>query len=252
MLPSRTHEQVEKLKVTVTPADQIEKAAAKRVKNKRGPGKRKGKKAHRAESEDEEDEAGDEPEEEDMGSGELAGGEATGSGEAEKEDNDEEDEAGDRRPAKRKAPKSKATPKATAKASAKAKAKGKAKAKAKAKSVAKDKPEDKPAVKPKAGAKKTEIKEPVETEALGASVKQRRVDLAPRRWVYEILKDQTYGCAGCRFLFGGCTGCRKDSFRGKGPHDFAASEEYVSALAKLDAVVEEKPAKRRRGSPSDL
>lgn len=35
-----------------------------------------------------------------------------------------------------------------------------------------------------------------------------------KRWVYEILPNQVYGCKTCRFIFGGCKTCRKEGFRG--------------------------------------
>ena len=33
-------------------------------------------------------------------------------------------------------------------------------------------------------------------------------------WVYEILPGQYYGCRSCRFIYGGCGHCQKDTFRG--------------------------------------
>ena len=149
------------------------------------------------------------------------------------------------------AEKPKGVPKAKAKASgkAKAKAKGLPKAKAKAKGLPKakakalakksDEPKSKGKGKPKAKAKAAaddveDPAEPEEIETLGSSVRQRRIDLGGRRWVYEVLPDQTLGCAGCRLLFGGCIACRKEGFRGKTAQAFAQTHEYVVALSWLD------------------
>ena len=149
------------------------------------------------------------------------------------------------------AEKPKGVPKAKAKASgkAKAKAKGLPKAKAKAKRLPKakakalakksDEPKSKGKGKPKAKAKAAaddveDPAEPEEIETLGSSVRQRRIDLGGRRWVYEVLPDQTLGCAGCRLLFGGCIACRKEGFRGKTAQAFAQTHEYVVALSWLD------------------
>ena len=45
-------------------------------------------------------------------------------------------------------------------------------------------------------------------------VYQERVKVG-KSWRYEVLEGQTLGCSNCRFIWGGCTACRKASFRGK-------------------------------------
>ena len=151
------------------------------------------------------------------------------------------------RKAKTKA-KAKASAKAKAKASAKAKAKASAKAKAKASGTAKAKASGKAKAKAsgkakakasaKAKSKKGKKKpDPDDDENAEDAVKhghQRRVWLGPKKWVFEILEDQVYGCSNCRFIFGGCKPCFKDSFRGLRAEDLKASESYQMALAELD------------------
>ena len=45
-------------------------------------------------------------------------------------------------------------------------------------------------------------------------VHQGRVKVG-KSWRYEVLEGQTFGCSNCRFIWGGCTACRKATFRGK-------------------------------------
>ena len=51
-----------------------------------------------------------------------------------------------------------------------------------------------------------------------AKVNQTRVGDG-KNWRYEVLPDQIYGCTNCRFIYGGCRNCKKDTFRGKTAHD---------------------------------
>lgn len=66
--------------------------------------------------------------------------------------------------------------------------------------------------------KKTSAKEEVASSSWEPSawreVHQNRVKLG-RSWRYEVLEGQVWGCSNCRFIWGGCTACRKASFRGK-------------------------------------
>ena len=47
------------------------------------------------------------------------------------------------------------------------------------------------------------------------------------RWVYQVLADQTLGCANCRFIYNGCAHCRKPSFRGKSAETMRNEQESV-------------------------
>ena len=76
--------------------------------------------------------------------------------------------------------------------------------------------------------------------------KQRHIQLGGKRWIYEILPHQSLGCAGCRFIFGGCFACQKESFRGQDARSMRKSEAYVEALAALDSGSEPKSKKPRR------
>ena len=35
-----------------------------------------------------------------------------------------------------------------------------------------------------------------------------------KKWQYEILPNQVFGCRSCRFIYGGCQTCQKPTFRG--------------------------------------
>ena len=87
---------------------------------------------------------------------------------------------------------------------------------------------------------------------------QRRVQLGPKSWVYEVLEGQTLGCAGCRFIFMGCKACKKITFRGRGVDFLIHDDSYQKALAALNGEEAEGSAdkgakktsgKKKRGSP---
>lgn len=50
-------------------------------------------------------------------------------------------------------------------------------------------------------------------------VHQDRVDLGSGKWRYEVLEKQVFGCANCRFIYGGCRVCQKSTFRGRSAKD---------------------------------
>ena len=131
--------------------------------------------------------------------------------------------------------KAKALPKKKAKAKAKALPKGKAKAKAKALPKGKAKAKAKALPKGKAKAKgKAKKKTDAEVSDAGHD-HQRHIWLGPRKWVFEILPNQKYGCSNCRYIFGGCKPCVRPSFRGTRAQDFAQDSVYQQALAELDS-----------------
>ena len=182
---------------------------------------------------------------------------------------DEADPGCKSKPKARAKPKAKAKAKATAKAKAKAKEtpkkaakpKGKATSKAKAKSKACKR---KAAAKAKSKASKNSAtpepahdseREPRKSRApsLGDDFKQRRIEMPGGRWVFEILEGQELGCAGCRYIYNGCEGCRKDSFKGRNATKMWWSPPYQAALAAIEGDCaqpampeDEEPMKRRR------
>ena len=147
-----------------------------------------------------------------------------------------------------KSKKAKTVPKAKAKAKAKGKAKASLKAKAKASPKAKAKASPKAKAKCVAKVKAAEAatpskaklaKAPCEEEAVDEDEwthgKQRKVWLG-HRWLFDVLEEQTLGCSNCRFIFWGCTACRKTSFRGKSAEQMRGdpgNPEYQAALANL-------------------
>ena len=148
--------------------------------------------------------------------------------------------------------KGKAMPKAKAKSKAKAlpkaKAKSKAKAKPKAKTSKKDvakakaTPEAKSKTKRRAAcAEDDEEPKDVKTKATKGEVhghpRQRRVKAGDgsKKWWFEILSSQYYGCPSCRFIFNGCPTCKVPGYRGRRATEFWYSDQYQSALALLDA-----------------
>ena len=144
-----------------------------------------------------------------------------------------------------KSKKAKTVPKATAKAKAKWKAKARPKAKAKASPKAKAKASPKAKAKGVAKVKAAEAATPSKAKLAKAPCEEEAVDEdewthgKPRkvwlghRWLFEILEEQTRGCSNCRFIFWGCTACRKTSFRGKSAEHTRGDPEYQAALANL-------------------
>lgn len=45
-----------------------------------------------------------------------------------------------------------------------------------------------------------------------------------RKWVYQVLPGQLFGCPSCRPIFNGCKGCRKDGYTGKRAAEMLASQ----------------------------
>ena len=89
-----------------------------------------------------------------------------------------------------------------------------------------------------------------------AENKQRHIKLGGKRWIYEILPNQSLGCAGCRFIFGGCFACQKERFRGQNAQAMMMSEAYQNAVAELDGtgpVTKKAKAKKvkRAAAPDD-
>ena len=143
-------------------------------------------------------------------------------------------------------PKSKGLPKGKAKAKAKAFAKAKAKAKAKATAKGKAKSMAKAKASPKAKGKSKKPSAEGETDTASGARKGRkaaggdwdhpkqRYVWIGKRWLFEILSQQKYGCSSCRFIFFGCTTCRKEDFRGKTAQQMAENEEYQYGLSWLN------------------
>jgi hypothetical protein len=72
--------------------------------------------------------------------------------------------------------------------------------------------------------KTSETHQPDEGGASHGKVYQERVDLGKRKWRYEILANQVFGCAACRFIFGGCKTCQNPKFRGRNAAQVRAEE----------------------------
>ena len=70
----------------------------------------------------------------------------------------------------------------------------------------------------------------------GAGVYQDRVDLGDGKWRYAVLENQVYGCANCRFIFGGCKICWKENFRGRSA---AQVRSEMEAVTEAKAVAED-------------
>ena len=64
--------------------------------------------------------------------------------------------------------------------------------------------------------------------------KQRRVQVSTKKWWFEILENQCYGCPSCRFIYNGCAFCQSKDFKGKRAVEMWYSEPYQEALFKLE------------------
>ncbi|CAE7557832.1 unnamed protein product [Symbiodinium necroappetens] len=60
---------------------------------------------------------------------------------------------------------------------------------------------------------------------------QQHIWLSDTRWVYQILSNQKFGCGGCRFLWFGCKSCQKETFRGRNCNQMKKDPTYIAALA---------------------
>jgi len=84
--------------------------------------------------------------------------------------------------------------------------------------------------------KTSETHQPDEGGASHGKVYQERVDLGKRKWRYEILANQVFGCAACRFIFGGCKTCQNPKFRGRNAAQVRAEEGAASNSAGSNEV----------------
>ena len=55
-------------------------------------------------------------------------------------------------------------------------------------------------------------------------VHQGRVELGGKKWRYEVLEGQIFGCSNCRWIYNGCRSCQKPSFRGRSAADIRLAE----------------------------
>ena len=49
-----------------------------------------------------------------------------------------------------------------------------------------------------------------------------------KKWVYQVLENQKYGCRSCRFIYNGCHHCRNPKFKGKNAE--AQRQEQAAAI----------------------
>ena len=112
-----------------------------------------------------------------------------------------------------------------------------------------------PASKAKAK-KETKVESPCEALPPPRKVYQDRVTVG-KTWRYMILPDQQFGCANCRFIYGGCRTCQNPKFRGKSAkemREFDALQGSGSAGAAASdsaskvAVAKDKPRRKRKAS----
>ena len=85
------------------------------------------------------------------------------------------------------------------------------------------KPASKAKAKARANAKVSKAKVPRASDQSSnqpdiEKIHQNRIGTG-KNWRYEVLPDQIYGCTNCRFIYGGCKACKKDTFRGKTAND---------------------------------
>ena len=81
----------------------------------------------------------------------------------------------------------------------------------------------------------------------GQKPKQERFG-SGKNWVYLILEDQYYGCTNCRFIFGGCAACQRDSFRGRRAEEVRAEQQAALTSAASAGEGGNRKNKRARGS----
>ena len=112
----------------------------------------------------------------------------------------------------------------------------------KVKKVKQDPKLDAPAPKKKKTSAKEEVASSSWEPSAWREVHQNRVKLG-RSWRYEVLEGQVWGCSNCRFIWGGCTACRKASFRGKKAYE--VFQEQQSELAEAP-VLDDGSSKAKR------
>ena len=76
-------------------------------------------------------------------------------------------------------------------------------------------------------AKRSRRKAPAKPEHEIEHVFQPRVGTG-KRWVYQVLENQKYGCRSCRFIYNGCHHCRNPKFKGKNAE--AQRQEQVAQI----------------------
>lgn len=88
-----------------------------------------------------------------------------------------------------------------------------------------------------------------------SKVHQDRVG-SGKGWRYQVLPNQKYGCANCRFIFNGCASCKKASFRGKSAAQLRAEEEASQAAPEVKGSSNNKAPKRKakksKGKSTDV
>jgi hypothetical protein len=84
-----------------------------------------------------------------------------------------------------------------------------------------------------------------------------------KKWVYQVLENQKYGCRSCRFIYNGCHHCRNPKFKGKNAEaqrqeqvaEIAAQQHHAEnqeeALAEPIAPTLSKPSKKRKSRKSN-
>ena len=68
---------------------------------------------------------------------------------------------------------------------------------------------------------RSKAKGEVTSEGDEPKVHQERVG-SGKRWRYQIVEGQYWGCSNCRYIFGGCAACKKPTFRGKRAQELLA------------------------------
>ena len=94
---------------------------------------------------------------------------------------------------------------------------------------------------PKSDSKTSKKHQPDKDEASHGKVYQERVDLGKGKWRYEILADQVFGCAACRFIFGGCKTCQNPKFRGRSAAQVRAQDGASNSAGSAERAVAEVP-----------
>ena len=67
-------------------------------------------------------------------------------------------------------------------------------------------------------------------------VVQGRVQEGGKKWRYEVLPNQVFGCSNCRFIFNGCTLCRRPAFRGKTAYQVRQEMKEAAAVQEEEAA----------------
>lgn len=83
-----------------------------------------------------------------------------------------------------------------------------------------------------------------ETLPPSKKVYQERVKVG-KTWRYQILPEQQFGCANCRFIYGGCRTCQNPKFRGK-TREIEALQRSASAGSSASQVAAATAEPRRK------